>query len=542
MGDPSRFRSASEQSVTSNSATTNYAYDAAGNLKQTTLPASNGYVEARTYDPAGRLIEISNKKGSTVLSDDAITLDPAGNPLAVVQTGTNPITADYTYDNRDRLTQVCYQASPCTGGSSPFIRWTYDSVGNRLTEARPSGTTTYTYDSDDRMLTAGSTSYSYDANGNQTQAGSTTFAYDSGNRLISTTTGRTTTSYTYDGNDDRLTASTGKQASNTTQYVWDLSYPVPQLAEELDGGGTLLRNYLYGNDRISETVGGAPFYYAYDELGSVTNLTSSTGATQWTDFYEPFGNIKTETKNNKAPANLMKFEGQYLDPTNLYHFGARQYNPVTSTFLTPDPEQTQTVDPAASLYAYAEDRPTVFEDTSGKQFASFLVTGFIGGLVGEGVYLADAAFGSGSVSWSGAAEAFGGGFVAGATGGMVADQIEPFVGEVVDSSIAGPISDAIGGFSGGVAAQASIDLVNGCGSASGLIQAGVTGAVGQALGEHYFKQVGFKLRTLRGAFRPQPNTVRSWASAGTAAAVTWGSPSASACSVSSAPVLGVGTK
>ena len=41
-----------------------------------------------------------------------------------------PIT--YTYDARHRLTEVCYQASPCTGGSDPFIRWTYDPVSNRL--------------------------------------------------------------------------------------------------------------------------------------------------------------------------------------------------------------------------------------------------------------------------------------------------------------------------------------------------------------------------------------------------------------------------
>lgn len=530
------------QSVTNGAAVTSYGYDPAGNLTQTTLPSGNGYVETRTYDRAGRLVEISNKKGSSVLSDDVLTLDPVGNPLTVVQTGSYPITTNYTYDSRDRLTQVCYQATACTSGSSPFIRWTYDPVGNRLTEARPTGTTSYTYDVDDRMLTSGSTSYGYDANGNETTAGSTTFAYDAANRLTSTTTGRTTTTYTYDGNGNRLSASTGKQASQTTQYVWDLSYPVPQLAEELDGGGTLLRSYLYGNARISETVGGAAYYYHYDPIGSATNVTSATGATQYTDFYEPFGNIRSETKVNKAPANFMKFAGQYLDPTNLYHFGARQYNPATGSFLSPDPEQPETVDPAGSLYAYAEGRPTVVADISGKQLPAFLASGLIGGLVGEAVYLGDGIFGGGSISWSGAAESFGGGFVAGATGDFVASEVEPFVGEVVDSSIAGPISDAVGGFAGGVADEAANEFVNGCVSGSGLLQAGEQGALGQAVGEHYFKQVGFKVRTLRGVFRNQPNTVRAWASAGTAAIVSGGGPSASACSVSGSPVLAVGGK
>lgn len=76
-------------------------------------------------------------------------------------------------------TEACFQAS-CPGGSDPFIRWTYDKVGNRLTKARPAGTTTYTDDADDRLTgrsgLGGSVSYSHDL-GNMTQAGSTSF-YD----------------------------------------------------------------------------------------------------------------------------------------------------------------------------------------------------------------------------------------------------------------------------------------------------------------------------------------------------------------------------
>ena len=37
------------------------------------------------------------------------------------------------------------------------------------------------------------------------------------------------------------------------------------------------------------TTGGAAYYYHYDNLGSVANLTSATGTTQWTETYEPFG-------------------------------------------------------------------------------------------------------------------------------------------------------------------------------------------------------------------------------------------------------------
>ena len=128
---------------------------------------------------------MKNIKGSVVLADFAYTLDPVGNPSQVVRAGTLPGTTSYAYDNRDRLTEACFQTS-CPGGSDPYIRWTYDPVGNRLTETRPSGTTSYTYNAADQLTQAGSTNYSYDTNGNQTTAGSRTFSYDLANRLTST--------------------------------------------------------------------------------------------------------------------------------------------------------------------------------------------------------------------------------------------------------------------------------------------------------------------------------------------------------------------
>jgi YD repeat-containing protein len=57
---------------------------------------------------------------------------------------------EYAYDEAGRLTEV-KQNGVVTA------TYTYDANSNRLTG--PVGATTYTYDDQDRMLTAGSTTY-----------------------------------------------------------------------------------------------------------------------------------------------------------------------------------------------------------------------------------------------------------------------------------------------------------------------------------------------------------------------------------------------
>ena len=105
----------------------------------------------------------------------------------------------------------------------------------------------------------------------------------------------------------------------------------------------------------------------HDALGSVANLTSSSGATRWTYAYEPFGTTRVETSNS-GPTNVLKFTGEYLDPTGLYHLRARQYDPTLGRFPQRDPVEAPTKIPRISAYAYAGNQPTVFVDPSGRTF------------------------------------------------------------------------------------------------------------------------------------------------------------------------------
>ena len=229
----------------------------------------------------------------------------------------------------------------------------------------------------------GAVAYTYDLDGRQTSAGSRTFSWAQPDRLASTRLGNTTTTYTYDGDGLRTLASTGNQANKKTQYDWDPNAGLAQLVAERNGSGNLIRRYRQGLDTVMLDTGGSPSYLHYDGLGSVVNLTSSTGVTQWTYAYLPYGAVRTETKNhNQAPAKMLRFSGEVLDPTGLYQLRARSYDPLTGRFLSIDPAAAGPTDPYVSAYAYVNGNPVRLVDPSGRCGQSFVLAVF--GPVGAG--------------------------------------------------------------------------------------------------------------------------------------------------------------
>jgi RHS repeat-associated protein len=380
------------KTVTQGTASTTYAYDEAGHQTTATLASGNGHVETRTWDRDGRVTGVTHKKGATTLASFAYTLDEVGNPTLMT---TNAGTTKYTYDpQRDFLTEVCYQAS-CPGGSDPFIRYTYNDVGNRLTEVRPTGTTTYTYNADDRLTStsgpSGNVTYGYNANGDMNAKGSRTYGWDLEGRMVSTTSAGATQTFDYDGLGRRLKWTRGAGSAQIAKYLWDENHPYPLLGVERDGADTFLRRYAYGNSLQWMRAGPDDLYFHQDRIGSVTNVTSATGAKQWTYVYEPFGNERTTTKNSStAVFNPMRFSSEYIDNApNHYNLRARYYDPADGRFFSLDPYPASSYLPYTSPYAYVNNQPTVFTDPTGK---CFIVCAVVGGFVGAVTYGARVAF------------------------------------------------------------------------------------------------------------------------------------------------------
>lgn len=224
-------------SITSGGVVTSFTYDAAGNLTRTTLPAGNGHLENRTIDAAGRVIKVESIKGTKVLVGVTQTLDAVGNPtLIATKRGNTTTNQTFAYDAADRITRNCLDiTTACTAAAAKRIEYTYDPIGNRLTQNRVGvttpGSTTYTYNDADQLTqtVAGTTTttYGYDADGNQTSSGAKGYVYDLANRLTrfcpatttctNTVTGRT--DYTYDGQGRRLTKATSGVVD--TRFSWD---------------------------------------------------------------------------------------------------------------------------------------------------------------------------------------------------------------------------------------------------------------------------------------------------------------------------------
>ena len=136
-------------------------------------------------------------------------------------------------------------------------------------------------------------------------------------------------------------------------------------------GTATTRLYTRGSDKGGGIVGliaqnttgtnAAVVYYQYDDLGSSSNLTSSSGSLASSYSYDPFGNLLFS--KSSSDTNRYLFSTKEFDPrSGLYYFGARYYDPEVGRWLTPDPMGF--VD-GMNLYAYVNNNPINLIDPYG---------------------------------------------------------------------------------------------------------------------------------------------------------------------------------
>jgi RHS repeat-associated protein len=302
--------------------TTTFHYESHGQPVRVVHP--NGVETIYTYTPRRSVESITVQRGpGDVLARWTYTYGPNQNPVTVDTLEGNHT---YTYDAMNRLLTATH---PGGGGEN----YEYDPVGNRIGSQ---DVPVYTYSSSHRLIEYGDVHLEYDADGNlatQTDpSGVTTYTHDSVNRLthIDLPTGATV-EYTYDGWHYRHSKTVGGE---TTYYLH-----APHLMGEYDEAGSLIRAYI----RHQQT-GRVLRYHEYGETDFVHNnrlgtphlITDAAGDVVWRATYDSFGRA-TVAVSSVITFNL-RLPGQYYDEeTGLHYNLKRYYDPEVGRFIEPDP-------------------------------------------------------------------------------------------------------------------------------------------------------------------------------------------------------------
>jgi RHS repeat-associated protein len=261
-------------------------------------------------------------------------------------------TTTYTYDRFDRLTDAVKPGSN--------LEYDYDLNGNRTVE-RVNGTpTSYSYNSANELTQRGSTTFNYDANGNLTSSSTgDSYTYNLKNQTTAMTVGGVTLSPLVYADFDQTERT---QAGSTTFAASSLGLGISKTGTSQpiyylrDNNGNLI------GQRSQD--GTARHYYLKDALGSVVAVITGSGGIANRYGYDPFGK---STFKSETVTNPWQFAGGFRDPTGLYKFGTRYYDPTVGRWTQRDPLSGQIANPnSLNPYTYAACNPVNFTDPTGQ--------------------------------------------------------------------------------------------------------------------------------------------------------------------------------
>jgi RHS repeat-associated protein len=359
------------------------AYEPFGPL--TSLTLGNGLTETRLFDARyfPDRIQVSGRL------DWDYTVDAVGNPLQIADVLVPAQSRTYAYqDYQYFLTQ----------GNGPWgtRSWTYDRIGNRLTETRGGVTDTYGYTGGNPKLQtvtlgggAGTKYYAYDATGNQVQDSRPNselqLGYDAAGRLtrLEEATTETESFLLYDGRgflrearqDLDLCSPIVTQATYSSEGVLvhrAHRNALTTAASALDEAHV----FYFAGRPVALLEGIVPAtltrkYLTVDHLGTPVLTTSGAAATLWAGGFEPFG---ADWSGGQGAGVFLRLPGQWADggweneslATELYYNVHRYYQPGTGEYTQPDAVGIQggTIHPLNLLYAYANLEGTIFHEAS----------------------------------------------------------------------------------------------------------------------------------------------------------------------------------
>ena len=326
-----------------------FGYDSLS--RRTSLTRPNTVNTTYGYDQLSRLLSVVHQKAGVTQDGATYMVDPAGNRSSKADLQAN-VTSNYTYD-------AIYQLTKTMQGASTTETYGYDPVGNRLNSL---GVSSYTSNTANELTASSNATYTYDNNGNTLTktdgTGTTTYTWDFENRLASVALPGSggTVSFKYDPLGRRIYKTS---TSGATVFAYDGD----NIVEETNATGGVVARYTQGlniDEPLAMNRGGATSYYHADGLGSITSLSDSTGASAATYAFDAFGNLTAFTGTLTNP---FMYTARELDAeTALYYYRARYYDSNMGRFLNEDPAR---FDAGKNFYTYVDNDPVDWTDPEG---------------------------------------------------------------------------------------------------------------------------------------------------------------------------------
>jgi RHS repeat-associated protein len=391
---------------------TTFTYSPTGKRTGVAYPTTTGVTATIGYDNAGNETSILTKKAATTLVNLTYSYTTAAAPTAdtaLRQTVTDHVagtTTTYGYNTQNELT--CAATSATATCSSLGYTYGYDSDGNMTSSTYNATPTSYTYNAADESTTG---SAAFNGAGDETASSAgTAFAYNNFDQT--TTIGSNTYSYTGTGQNG-LTVAAGTTLRNSSQLgvtALTTSGATTNITRDANGNLVTIRN------------SGSSYYYLLDATNSVIDIINSSGTSQGTYSYNPYGELTNTPASGIATTNPFRYNSGYQTANGVYHYGARYYNANVARWTQLDPTGQN------PGYNYAGDSPVNNNDPSGNGWFSDVVGGVTGLLTAGAV---------GVITFGITGNAFAAGAAAGCAGGAVGTLTA--TGSFTDGGIACPV-------------------------------------------------------------------------------------------------------